>query len=199
MKCNQCERPAIYKYSEELSLCLHCHNMMTEAKERESQTRFREFLMEATMLNQAQDDLELALPIGPKADRIPVAALANAIGDRRSVSNQFNISDSNIGVVNSGDLAKIEAAVTLSSGTNVEEIAQNLKTLTELVGNSENIDQANKKELIEIISSVSVEATGQARKSIINIILKEIEKRVGTINGAIDIVSKIAELFSKFA
>jgi uncharacterized Zn ribbon protein len=121
MKCHQCERPALYEVGD-IPLCLECWSKLQEAN-------FREFLMNAAMANQALDDMDAVTGIRSVEGRIPVAAMAGAFR-RGSVYNNINVSNAQIGVINTGDLAKIDAAITLSAGSDADAIGRIVKDLT---------------------------------------------------------------------
>jgi hypothetical protein len=75
--------------------------------------------------------MDAMMPIGLTGGRIPVVALANAVAKGSSVSNHINISNSNVGVVNTGDLARINAAITISQKSDVAGVGLQIKALTE--------------------------------------------------------------------
>src|SRR5262249_9006209 len=113
MKCQQCERPAFYELGDQrIPLCIECYSKVVEAESKLYEANFRKFLMNAAMINQANDDMDRIIPLASGGGRIPVAAIAGAFG-RGSVSNNFNVTNSQIGVINTGDLQRIDAAITL--------------------------------------------------------------------------------------
>jgi hypothetical protein len=91
-----------------------------------------EFLKNAMMMNQTLDDMDMVTGIYTPRGRIPVQALARAM-QRSHTLNNFNISRSQIGVLNTGSIEKIDAAITLSKGSDAELIADHLKALTEAI------------------------------------------------------------------
>ena len=72
MKCYQCDRPALYNYDNGLQLCLSCNTLFQENK-------YREFLMNAAMMNQSLDDMDMMTGIQLGNGRIPVSDLAKAM------------------------------------------------------------------------------------------------------------------------
>jgi hypothetical protein len=68
------------------------------------------------MLNHASDSMDNMLGgLGPPSPRIPVEAIARAASMARTYNN-ISISNSNVGVVNTENLARIDAAITIRRG-----------------------------------------------------------------------------------
>lgn len=124
MKCNQCERPALYQYDNGLHLCLSCNAILQE-------NNYRSFLMNAAMMNHAMDEMDMVTGIHLGGGRIPVSALAQAMS-RPMTNNHITISNSSVGVLNTGDLAKINAVITITEGSDAEELGHTVKTSRKL-------------------------------------------------------------------
>jgi hypothetical protein len=84
------------------------------------------------MMNQVLDDMDMVTGFHTPGGRLPVVALARAM-QRTHTLNNFSISKSQIGVLNTGSIEKIDAAITLSKGSDVELITEQIKRLTEEV------------------------------------------------------------------
>ncbi|MGY4434855.1 hypothetical protein ACVWWO_007332 [Bradyrhizobium sp. F1.13.1] len=111
MKCAQCTNPAFYRVGDgsgkEIGLCLSCLSVYEGIQ-------FREWLKHAAMLNHASESMDSMLGgIGGQSPRIPVEAIARAAVMARTFNN-INISNSNVGVLNRGNLARIDAAITIA-------------------------------------------------------------------------------------
>jgi hypothetical protein len=75
MRCHQCPRPALYKVEiddQGIPLCLDCWNKLQT-------TYYRNFLMNAAMINQSMDHMDEVTGLGSSGGRIPVEALARAM------------------------------------------------------------------------------------------------------------------------
>ena len=147
MKCHQCERPGIYKYNDAIILCLECHVKASDVQYRDDQIRLQQALLNAAMLNKANDDLHAVAPWGPRSSPIPVAAIAKVANKGTTLTNNIAINNSNVGVLNTGDLAKIDAAVTVTQGSDAEELGLVIKRLTESVVATEELTDETKKEV----------------------------------------------------
>lgn len=158
MKCSQCSSQALYMSgSHEISLCLNCHGKLADIQ-------FKQALMHAAMMNQALDDMDAAFGLGPITGRIPVAEIAKAASQARTYNN-INISNSSVGVINTGNLARIDAAITLADGTPAEEFGARLRDLTQTVLGQTNISGEIKQKLIDIAKVISDEVVVQKRLS----------------------------------
>jgi hypothetical protein len=157
MKCQQCERPALYEFGDKsIPLCIECYSKLAEANSKLAEANFQQFLMHAAMANQALDQISFIAPFASRGGRIPVAAIAGAFR-RGSVSNNFNVTNSQIGVINTGDLRRIDAAITLTAGTDAEAVGHQLKELTQAIIDAQDMAAETKKELVELIQALSDE------------------------------------------
>jgi hypothetical protein len=154
----------------EIPLCLDCWNKLQS-------TNYMQFLLAAAGANQAADDMDAMMPIGLTGGRIPVVALANAVAKGSSVSNHINISNSNVGVVNTGDLARINAAITISQKSDVAGVGLQIKALTEEIIKSKEASKVEKQELVELVEALAMEVVGTRKKPVILSLLTSIEER----------------------
>ena len=133
------------------------------------------------MANQAIDDMEMILPTGRSHGRIPVAEIARTASNYRTYNN-IHINNSNIGVVNTGHLAKIDAAITISKGTESEEFGARLKDLTDAIVNQAEIDAQLKQKLVEIVQAISDQALSKnPSKIVISTLFQELQKLVSDV------------------
>src|SRR5262245_57113392 len=129
MRCHQCERPAIYRM-ENFVLCLQCADQLQSLADRQQAIVNAQFLQNAAMLNQSIDHSDSMIPLGMRSDLVPLAEIARAMSGR-TVLNNIQISNSTVGAVNTGDLAKIDAFITATKGTDAEDIGARLQQLTQ--------------------------------------------------------------------
>lgn len=153
MKCSQCPTLALYRVGPATGtpLCLDCYSKLEHIT-------FVKFLHNAAMLNQANDDMDAVVGFGfNQKGRIPVAEIARAMS-RSTQYNNINITNSNVGVINTGNLARIDAAITISKGTENEEFGARLKDLTEAILGSEEASNEAKQKMIEVAKAISDQA-----------------------------------------
>jgi len=73
--------------------------------------------------------------------------------------NSINIRNSNVGVVNTGQLTQVDTAITVIARQGNQQLASALKSLTEAVMANTALAEPSKKEAIEILSTLGIEAT----------------------------------------
>jgi hypothetical protein len=158
-----------------------------------------QFLQNAAMMNHALDEMDEISGISLGGGRIPVAALAGAMKNG-SVYNNIRISNSTVGVLNTGDLARIDAVITLTKDTDVEAIGDILKSLTQTIIDARDIEQKAKKELVELIQSLAEQVVGSqgARKpSVIVTLVRGIEERAKGIVAISAIVHQLVDVVTR--
>jgi hypothetical protein len=142
------------------------------------------------MINQANDDIDATMGFGLRTGRIPVAEIARAASQSRTYNN-IQISNSTVGVVNTGNLARIDAAITMSKGTETEEFGARLKDLTQAILSETQISQELKQQMVEVVQAISDQAIGSKRPSDVVVTtlfgrLKELSSNVTVIAGAVE-------------
>jgi hypothetical protein len=154
---------------------------------------FQAALLNMAGANQALDDMDMVSGIRLGGGRYPVAEMASAM--RGAVTqNNITISNSSVGVVNTGDLAKINAVITLTEGSDAAELGTAIRQLTQAVLDSGEIAADTKRELVSLVSSLSEQVTTKRSKSVMGSILKGIEERVRPINAIWTLFSHVAAL-----
>jgi hypothetical protein len=188
MKCQQCERPGFYEVGDKsIPLCVECCSKVVETQSKLEEANFRKFLMNAAMLNQANDEMDRIIPLGSGGGRIPVAEIAGAFR-RGSVYNNINVSNAQIGVINTGDLAKIDAAITMTAGSDADAAGRRLKDLTQAIVNANDIADENKNELVELIQALSEQIVTSRKKSVIMSLMTAIEERAKGMHAIVQLV-----------
>jgi hypothetical protein len=137
------------------------------------------FLRSAAMMNQAMDQMDSITGIPLGGGRIPVAALAGAM-TKGATYNNIHINNSQVGVLNTGDLARIDAVITLTKDTDVEPIGKAITALTQALIDSKEIDEKGKKDLLDLVQSLAeqiVGAQGARKPPVIMSLLRGIEER----------------------
>jgi len=188
MRCSQCSNNAFYRIDNgsggETSLCLQCLSIWEGIQ-------FREWLKSSAMMNYASASMDNMLGgLGGQSPRIPVETIARA-ASMANTYNNINISNSNVGAVNTGNLARIDAAITMSKGTEAEEFGARLKDLTQAILADTKVSVETKQELVEVAQAISDQAIGSKRPSKIVVAtlfgrLQELAGNVTMIAGAVE-------------
>lgn len=172
MKCYQCDRPPMYMVGEKnnIPLCLDCYAKLSHVQN-------MQFLQNASMTNLALDDMDMVTGFPSSSGRMPVQALAQAM-TRSHTLNNIHISQSQIGILNTGSIQRIDAAITLSKGSDAEEIGLQIKGLTESVINSNELETAQQNEIIDLTETLAEEVVGKRKPATITAIMKAITEKV---------------------
>jgi hypothetical protein len=188
MKCHQCEKVVFYLLKDNVGVCLDCYHKMTQINN-------IKFIQHIALANKAADDLDMIAGMKITGGRVPVAALAMAArGADRNVYNNIKINNSTIGIINTGDLAKIDAVITLTKETDIEQIGQKLMELTQAILDSKENQDIEKQELIDLVRSIAEQVQSGRKKSVILSLFKGIEERIQTISAAIPIYQTMKPL-----
>ena len=174
-KCHQCDRPAFFRVSEqEVPLCLSCYATWHH-------TQSIDFLKNAALMNHAMDEMDAVTGIYSQGGRIPIVHIARAIQGSPTLNN-FVISQSQIGVLNTGSIKKIDAAITLARGSDSEPVAEQIKALTETIIGSDELGPEIKNEVIELTEAIAEEIVTKRRLTSITALMKDLrEKLSGTL------------------
>lgn len=171
-----------------MRLCILCARQVSDVM-------FQAALLNMAQANQAADDMDLVSGIRLGGGRYPVAEMAAAM--RGAVTqNNITISNSSVGVVSTGDLAKINAVITLTEGSDAADLGMAIRQLTQAVLDTNEIAAETKRELVSLISTLSEQVTAKRSKSTMAAILKGIEDRVRPINTIWTLCSNVATLVS---
>jgi hypothetical protein len=150
MQCCQCSRPSFWTVGDDktsLPLCLACYSIFEH-------TQAMKFLMNAAMLNNAAHQMDAVMPVGPMHKPIPVAEIARAMS-KADTFNNIRISNSTVGAVNTGNLARINAAIEITKGQPTEEFGARLKLLTEAIANSNEASAEVRKDLEDLTRAIA--------------------------------------------
>lgn len=195
MKCSQCDRPALYQTKKGALLCLPCYGQMEDIRLRQAEASFREQLVNMAMINHAEQNMaaQVGMNLSPH-ELIPVAAIAAAAAARNTRMTNINITGAQVGVLNTGDLAKIDAAVTMTKGSDAEELGAAIQALTEAVVQTPDMKADAKREVGELLAALTDQVAGKRSKPVATQVLKGIEERAKGVNAVWDLAVKVSGL-----
>ena len=150
-----------------VNLCIDCQLKMEQIRARQNEERER-------MINFLSDNAAAIAGLPPMGPRFPERTTIQAEG---TVLNNIHISDSQIGVVNTGTVQTIDAAVTTIRNDGDAGLSQALTELTEAVIGDESLSDETRQEALDLIGTVSTEASlpqEKRRKAVIRPLVKEI-------------------------
>lgn len=152
MKCNQCNNPAMFFVGEgdaQTPLCLDHYFRFMQA------LAIRADMLERQVNFAAQQlDLAVGIPgLTPKyPERRPVL-----IGDM--TLNNIKVDKSNIGVINTGTIGTVDAAITVLKETGEQRVATAIQKLTEATLASKDTSEEIRQQVVEILSVLATEAS----------------------------------------
>lgn len=149
-QCSQCERPALYAVGDQqIPMCLHCWALHQSVME-------RQIGMLERQADRAMDDMEMITGVRLRPVRPPPPAPVIVQG---GAFHNINIKDSNVGVVNTGNLHQVDTAVSVIEKAGDKQLASVIKVMTETMLRHPSFTEAQKKEGVEVISALASEAT----------------------------------------
>ncbi|QIG94411.1 hypothetical protein [Bradyrhizobium sp. 6(2017)] len=144
------------------------------------------------MYNDAAHQMDMIAPFGPMHQPIPVAEIARAMTKANTFHN-INITNSTVGVVNTGDLAQISAMIEITKGKPTEEFGTKLKALIESIANEKGGDDATKKALAELTKTIGDQVLVE-RKPSSTVVEALFEKLVSMSSGLTTILAAAEQL-----
>jgi hypothetical protein len=172
MKCHNCGKPASFQIKAEegvLYLCIDC-NLKYEC----AQTL--EYQRHAHLLNQTSALFNSMSGIPGLAPQVPIPQI-QPIPISDMIINNIHVDNSAIGVLNTGNIEKVDAAVTVLKETGEASAANAIVKLTEAVANKKDIDKEIKDNILEVLGAIATEATvpkDQRRRAVIRPLITQL-------------------------
>jgi hypothetical protein len=196
MKCHNCDKLAMLTVTQAaVPLCLDCYIKWETINLQRMEMLERQH-------NLAADEVEIATGMPGIAARFPPRPPRTVIRGGPTLNN-INISNSQIGVLNTGTIGTIDNAVGVIQQHGEPDAATALKTLTEAIAEAPDLSVADKNKALELTSLVATEAAAPAekrRKGAMGAILSELGSTLRTSAAVVKIWEfaqpLIANLFS---
>jgi len=193
-KCNQCGKPAVQEYNGN-PLCVDCLTKLANVFQKQEELRQREIVILMQQQQAAESDICEAMgfpPPPPKYDFTHLQPPGNY------TLHNIKVSDSVIGSVNSGDVERIDVAMTNIQNSGKNEIADALKSFTEAVLENAEITSELKNELIQNLSFISQQVSipeGARNQSVIKSVLSGIKEGVSVTTSLVTLWTKVEPIF----
>jgi hypothetical protein len=182
-KCSQCEKPAVLQVGN-IHLCIDCYTKL----EYVTQLRLSR-MVDALNYNSAQLDASVGFGISPRMSNFRPQPPNGIL-----FLNNISVEKSNIGTINTGTIQSLDNDITIINEQNQPELADGLKNLTEAVFHNKELNEENRKEIIESLSFIAdqISKPKQERKStIIKTLFERIPALLLTANGLITLWKQI--------
>lgn len=187
MKCHNCPKKALYLVGpkeQQVPLCLDCYARLAEVHMREEEALERQ-------LNQVYAEVEMISGMPGLFPRYPERKTIVHTGEM--TLNNIHVSNSEVGVLNTGSVQNIDNTLTvLKSGGN-EELANNVQALSEAVIKSDELTNNQKNEILELLGTLSEEAVnfpGQRRIAVVRAVLAQLSKTLGGVAALVQVYEK---------
>ena len=174
MQCSQCARQAMYDINGHL-LCLEHRTMLVQSAQQSQRDNM-------AMMNYLRDQINETFGLPPSQTRIQVPQ--DIINHAPVTYNHINVSDSVVGSINTAQVGRIDVAMNRIANGGNEEVANAIKSLTEAVLSSKEVDSGIRDQLIEQLSFLAEQAVlpkAQQQKSVIGIVLETTATTIGAI------------------
>ena len=189
--CHQCGRPAMYEVGapgNRILLCLDCYVKITRV-----QTAQLEALQHQISSTEAMMYEVSGLPLPPRL--MPPAPQVHT--GPMNVSS-FNIRDSSIGVLNTGNLSIVSSCISVLAKRGEKELSKAISELSAAVILEAKLTEGAKNEILELISAISEESIKpkeRRRPGVLKAYVSSLAASIGTIAGLITIWDKVRPLF----
>jgi len=186
-KCNQCDKPAVMG-----GLCVDHYFKLQQAI-------YLQFSMVAAQFNVTQEYISAGTGglMPPKRIIIPPPP---SLGDNY-IFNNINVTESNIGAINTGTAANIDASITIMQNQGNNDLAAAITELTQAIIDSKEIEQSTKNEIAEQLQFLVAQATAEPKirsLGLVKGILTGIRNTISVAAGLLAIWDKVEPLIRMY-
>lgn len=191
MKCCQCSKPALFLVGPEgqqVPLCLDCNAKFQEMLDRQNENSER-------MMNYLASEMEMTVGLSGLLPRFPERRPRTVIRSGNITMHNIKIDNSNIGVLNTGNIGTVDTAIGSMRSSGDSAAADSFRLLTEALVRLQDVDSELKNRLLEVLSVLASEATAppaQRRKSAMRPLLVDL----ATLTSG---VQSLAQLYAQYA
>lgn len=192
--CNQCGKPAVQEYNGN-PLCVDCLTKLAALFHKQEEIRQRELIILMQQEQAIESEMYRMVGLMPPPPKYDFTHLQPPIN---YTLHNIKVSDSVIGSVNSGDVEKIDVAMTTIQRSGNTEVADALKSLTEAVLENTQISSTLKNELIQNIGFLSQQVSVPAlrrNQGVLKSVFTGIKNSIGTISSLVDLWNKVEPVF----
>lgn len=198
VKCSQCDKPAIVKYADKIPLCADCYLKVAQANFMQQQAMHNKLSWLASNLNLIEQDLYVGygglLPLKQMVIPQPPGAPNYSF-------NQIKVSESNIGVINTGTLFNLDTSIQVMHNRGDKELANAVRELTQAVLDNNELNDELKEEVVEQLEFLVTEALAskdKQRKGLIRKIINDISQSIATFGALLTIWNNVGPLLQAY-
>ena len=175
--CSQCHRSSgMYNIGGHV-LCLNCYEkyMMIE------KIKYNMLVEEE---NRIADAMEMVTGVHGVIPRTKPLDIKPIIDSRKVTYNNIKVDNSVIGVINTGEIGKLDVSIEYFKNEGNEEFANAIKELTEAIANEQKINEKEKNQILEQLNFLVGEAKlekGKRKYAVIKSVLNGIKNAISLI------------------
>ncbi len=139
-----------------IPLCLDCYVQFSQLMDRQTENLERQ-------LNYLAEGIEMTVGMPGLSPRFPLRPPRTVLAGLTTL-NHMHISNSNIGVLNTGTIGTIDGAVGIMLSGGEQKAAQAFKTMTEAVASASDLATPDKNKTLELLSVVAAEGAAPKEK-----------------------------------
>lgn len=189
MECSNCGKRALFHVTDgdnAFYLCLDCNLKYEQAQQ-------LEFDRNAQLLNMLGRQIDIATGIPGLGPRMPIPNQQFFhVGD--STLTNIRVDGGTIGVLNTGSIGSVDAAVTVMKKAGDSAAAKAISSLTQAVVDSAQADAAVKNQILDILSVLSAEITAPKKERRKGAMLPLLSNLATLLSGVAD----LAQLWTQF-
>ncbi len=174
--CEHCQqKPAIASVGD-VAICIDCMRSYQEALWFRSRSMYLDFARHAALMNHIQADMDSNYAgILPPTPPIRILPLPIEEGDVNLTN--ISIDRSTVGVVNTGNVQRLDAAISLLQTDDNKELRESLTRLSEAVLASRSVSAIDKDEIVQHLSFLA-QQTVESKESRMSYLVKQAVTRV---------------------
>ncbi len=150
-QCSQCSNKAIFQIDGGHLLCLNCYRLFQETITRQNDELARVY-------NHLIDQMEATVGVPGVLPRISPRAEPTMINTGPMTFNNINVSDSVVGVINTGQVQHLDVAVDAARDAGEEQLASALQALSQAVVDAQDLTPQQKDEAVEHLTFLAEQA-----------------------------------------
>lgn len=197
MKCYNCEKNAMFAVGPEgkqVALCLDCYIRFENIELQKLAALERE-------VNYLMAQAESTVGLHGILPRYPERPAPRVIQTGGVTLNNIRVTDSEIGVLNTGTIENVDSTVTVLKTKGNIELAQAVTELFEAVIKSTETSNDLKNQIIELLSVISSEAVApkeKRRRAVLTAVISELSEILSTIGSLASLWEKVKDIFEQF-
>lgn len=184
---------AVGPEGKQVPLCLDCYIRLENVQQQKLAALERN-------MNYLTAEMESMVGLPGIFPRYPERPAPRVIQTGGVTLNNIRVSNSEIGVLNTGSIENVDSTVTVLKSSGNSELAQAVTALSEAVIKSNEISSNEKNQIIELLGAISSEAIApkqKQRRSVVKALLSELSGMLSGIGSLASLWEKVKGVFEQ--